>query len=104
MIPKFNLGDFQSEVNEWINSHGGYWPPLSMLGAIIEELGEIARAVNIIEGYKPPKENEVPRLGEEVADAIFAIICIANYYKIDLSKELTKSLIKYSERDSNRFK
>ena len=104
MIPKFNLGDFQSEINDWINSHGGYWPPLSMLGALMEEVGEIARAVNIIEGFKPPKENEKPRLSEEIADTVFAIICIANYYKIDLSQGLRKSLVKYSKRDSDRFK
>jgi NTP pyrophosphatase (non-canonical NTP hydrolase) len=93
---KFNLGDFQSEVNDWINSHGGYWPPLSMLGALMEEVGEIARAINFIEGFKPPKEDEKPRLSEEIADTVFAII--------DLSQELRKSLTKYSKRDSDRFK
>ena len=104
MIPKFNLGDFQAEVNDWITSHGGYWPPLSMLSAIVEEVGEIARAVNILEGYKPPKEDENPKLGEEIADTVFALTCIANYYKVDLSKELLNSMLKYSKRDSNRFK
>jgi NTP pyrophosphatase (non-canonical NTP hydrolase) len=104
MIPKFNLGDFQSEINDWINSHGGYWPPLSMLSALVEEVGEIARAINITEGFKPPKEDENPRLGEEIADTIFAIICIANYYNINVSKELTNSMLKYSKRDANRFK
>jgi NTP pyrophosphatase (non-canonical NTP hydrolase) len=104
MIPKFDLGDFQSEINDWINSHGGYWPPLSMLSSLMEEVGEIARAINITERFKPPKENENPRVGEEIADAIFAIICIANYYNIDLNKELTKSILKYSKRDADRFK
>jgi NTP pyrophosphatase (non-canonical NTP hydrolase) len=104
MIPKFNFRDFQSEVDNWIKSHGGYWPPLSMLSALVEEVGEIARAINIAEGFKPPKENERPKLSEEVADTIFAIICIANYYNIDLSKELANSLLKYSKRDADRFK
>ena len=103
-MSKFNLVDFQSDINDWIKSHGGYWPPLSMLGALMEEVGELARAINIIEGFKPPKENEKARLNEEIADTVFAIICIANYYKIDLSQELRNCLVKYSKRDSDRFK
>ena len=75
-----------------------------MLSALVEEVGEIARAINIKEGFKPPKEDEKSRLSEEIADTVFAIICIANYYKIDLSQELRKSLLKYSKRDSDRFK
>ncbi|MEJ2751259.1 MAG: MazG nucleotide pyrophosphohydrolase domain-containing protein [Chloroflexota bacterium] len=74
------------------------------MGALMEEVGEIARAINIIEGFKPPKEDEKSTLSEEIADTVFAIICIANYYKIDLSQELKNSLIKYSKRDSDRFK
>ena len=104
MDRKLNFGQLQSQIDEWISSHGGYWPPLSMLGALVEEVGEIARAINFIEGYKPKKEGENPILGEEIADAVFALICIANYYKVNLNKELMNSINKYSKRDSRRFK
>jgi NTP pyrophosphatase (non-canonical NTP hydrolase) len=75
-----------------------------MICAIMEELGEIAREINAIEGYKPKKSKfSDSHLGEELADLFFSIICIANYYKIDLGKEFKKVIEKYSRRDSNRF-
>ena len=85
-------------------SHGGYWPPLAMLSAIMEELGEVAREINYYEGYKPKKSNAKQlKLGEELADLLFSLICIANYYKIDLSNKFDRTLDKYLERDSKRF-
>lgn len=105
MNKEISLKDHQIIIDKWILDHGGYWPPLSMLSAILEELGEVAREINHLEGYKPKKSDEVPSsIGEELADVIFAIICIANYYKIDIDKELALTIEKYSKRDSNRFK
>ena len=100
-----SLKEIQQIVNNWIKDHGGYWPPLSMISAIMEELGELAREVNSLEGYKPKKgsEKEKSNLGEELADLLFSLICVANYYKIDLSEEVEKIIDKYSERDSKRF-
>ena len=105
MERKFNLKEIQSHIDNWINNHGGYWSPLSMLGAMMEELGEIAREINRLEGFKPKKnEDEIRDIGEELADLFFALICMANHYNIDLGKELLKVTNKYSERDSHRFK
>ncbi|MFW9987142.1 MAG: MazG nucleotide pyrophosphohydrolase domain-containing protein [Candidatus Odinarchaeota archaeon] len=99
-----SIKELQVTVDNWIHAHGGYWSPLSMICAIMEELGEVAREVNSLEGFKPKKaEEQMSHLGEELADLIFSIICIANNYKIDLGKELKNIIIKYSERDSNRF-
>jgi NTP pyrophosphatase (non-canonical NTP hydrolase) len=99
-----SLIEIQNLVDHWIREHGGYWAPLSMICAIMEELGEVAREVNSLEGYKPKKSNELNSdLGEELADLLFSIICIANHYKVDLEKELSKIIDKYSKRDSNRF-
>jgi len=104
MSEKSSLHEIQRIVDEWINNHGGYWPPLAMLSAVIEEIGELAREINHLEGYKPKKTNEpILNLGEELADLIFALICLANYYKIDLTKEIKKVLEKYENRDSKRF-
>ncbi|MFX1315189.1 MAG: nucleotide pyrophosphohydrolase [Promethearchaeota archaeon] len=100
-----SLKEIQQIVNNWIKEHGGYWTPLSMISAIMEELGELAREINSLEGYKPKKgrEREKSNLGEELADLLFSIICVANYYKIDLNDEFEKIIDKYSERDSRRF-
>lgn len=105
MKKEISLKEIQQTVNKWIKEHGGYWPPLSMLSAIMEELGELAREVNSLEGFKPKKMSEKSKsnLGEELADLLFSIICVANYYKIDLSDDLRKIIDKYSKRDSRRF-
>lgn len=105
MLKENLFKEVQEEVDIWIQNHGGYWPPLSMVCAIMEELGEIAREINAIEGYKPKKsEDSDSNLGEELADLLFSIMCIANYYKIDLGKKFNYIIKKYSRRDSNRFK
>ncbi|MFX1366756.1 MAG: nucleotide pyrophosphohydrolase [Promethearchaeota archaeon] len=104
MSEKSSLQDMQHIIHDWINSHGGYWSPLAMLSAVIEEVGELAKEINHLEGYKPKKGNgKESKVGEELADILYALVCIANYYKIDLTKELKDTITKYSERDSNRF-
>ena len=96
--------DIQNIIHDWITKHGGYWSPLAMLSAVMEEVGELAKEINDLEGYKPKKnKNEKAKIGEELADILYAVVCIANYYKIDLNIELKKVIDKYSERDSKRF-
>ncbi len=104
MVTKNSLIEIQKMVDKWIHEHGGYWPSLSMICAVMEELGEVAQEINSLEGYKPKKSGiKNSKLGEELADLLFSIICIANHYKIDLGEEINKVLDKYSERDSIRF-
>ncbi len=104
MIKGNLLKEVQEIVDNWIHIHGGYWPPLSMICAIMEELGEVAREVNSLEGYKTKKSNNLEsNLGEELADLLFSIVCVANHYKIDLGKQFNKIIDKYSNRDSKRF-
>lgn len=99
-----SLKSIQDKIDEFIRNHGGYWPPLSMLSAVVEEIGELAREINYLEGFKPKKSTEKKiDLGEELADIIFAIICLANYYKIDLNEKINQIIDKYQKRDSNRF-
>ena len=98
------IKEFQEKVNDWILNHGGYWPPLSMLSAIMEELGELAREINHSEGYKLKKNGmEESNLGTELGDLLFSIICVANHYQIDLNAELETVMKKYDKRDSKRF-
>lgn len=105
MAEKKSLKEIQQDINDWILKHGGYWPPLSILSAIMEEFGELAREINYLEGFKPkkPKEKIKKDLGEELADIMFSVICLANYYKIDLNEEIYNVIKKYSKRDANRF-
>ena len=104
MVIDNSFREIQRIVNNWILEHGGYWSPLSMICAIVEELGEVAKEINSLEGHKPKKSGERDiNLGEELADLLFSIVCIANRYEIDLGKEFKKIIKKYTERDSNRF-
>ena len=104
MNKELSLKEFQQQIDEWILNHGGYWPPLSMLGAIIEEVGELAKEINHLEGFKPKKSSDAElNIGEELADVIFATICVANHYKVNMNWELAKVIEKYTKRDSKRF-
>ena len=104
MSDKISLHEIQKKIHDWITKHGGYWPPLAMLSALIEEVGELAKEINHLEGYKPKRnKNEDVQIGEELADVLYALVCIANYYKIDLSDELYNVINKYTKRDSKRF-
>ena len=95
----------QRIIDGWINKfEEGYWPPLSMLAAMIEEVGELSRIINALEGYKKPKKNEsIANIGEELGDILFSLMCIANYYKIDLNTSLINVIKKYNQRDTRRW-
>ena len=101
------LPEMQQRVDELIEKLGGYWPPLAMLASITEEVGELAREINSLEKHKPKKEenkgNEIEKIGEELGDLVFSILCVANHYNIDMSEQFNKIMMKYSERDKNRF-
>ncbi len=101
-----SLQDFQERVDKWISEiGGGYWSPLAMLAALVEEVGEVARIINYIEGEKKRKEGEeIEELSVELGDVIFATICIANYFNINLEDAINKTIAKYEKRDFKRFK
>ena len=103
MVNLLNLKEIQEKVDLWIKNHGGYWSPLSMMGAIMEEIGEVAREINSLEGFKPKKQGKNADLFEELGDLLFSIVCLANYYDVELNDAILKSMEKFSERDSNRF-
>ena len=100
----FTIKEIQDHVNELIQTMNGYWPPLAMLASVTEELGELAREINAMEKIKTKKSSEIEKnIGEELADLLFSIVCISNYYKIDLNSEFKQVLEKYRKRDKNRF-
>jgi NTP pyrophosphatase (non-canonical NTP hydrolase) len=94
----------QDMTDELIQELGGYWPPFAMLASVMEEVGELAREINALEQIKKKKPSEKKNeLGEELADTIYSLICIANHYQIDLGDQFQKIVQKYRERDQNRF-
>lgn len=98
------LGDIQKAVDKWISQfEEGYWPPLSMLAAVVEEVGELAREINDREGYKKKRVADNADLGLELADVLYSIVCIANYYHIDLDEAFKKVIDKYTKRDMQRW-
>ncbi|HFD40781.1 MAG TPA: nucleotide pyrophosphohydrolase [Anaerolineae bacterium] len=100
------FGEFQTEVDRWIQAVGnGYWSPHAILARITEEVGELARLINHLYGPKPKKASEAAQdLGEEMADIIFAIICLANLEGIDLGQSLDGVLDKVWQRDRDRYR
>jgi len=100
------VSDFQFEVDTWIQAvGGGYWSPHANLARIAEEVGELARIINHQYGPKPKKANEAAQeLGEELADIVFAIICLANSEGIDLETSLQLVIDKVWHRDRDRYK
>ncbi len=99
------LKDAQGRVDAWISQfEEGYWPPLTNLARLIEEVGELAREMNHRFGHKPKKpEEEDQELAIELADVLFVLLVIANEQKIDLSDALEQVLEKYRARDSDRW-
>jgi NTP pyrophosphatase (non-canonical NTP hydrolase) len=105
-MPNKTLREFQSEVDAWIQAvGGGYWSPHENLARIAEEVGELSRLVNHLYGPKPKKASEPSQdLGEELADILFASICLANSQGIDLGDSLDLVLEKVWRRDRERYK
>ena len=100
-----NLKDAQAQVDAWISQfEEGYWPPLSNLARLTEEVGELAREMNHRFGHKIKKADEPEQdLAIELADVLFVLIVIANEQGIDLEEALGRVLEKYRVRDSERW-
>jgi len=95
----------QAQVDEWAARYwnGQYWPPLANLARLVEEVGEVARAVNQVHGPKRVKpDEEQAEIGGELADALFTLVCIANSTGVDLQRAFDAALEKYQVRDEGR--
>ena len=99
------LKQAQERVDAWISRfEEGYWPPLTNLARLIEEVGELAREMNHRFGHMIKKPDEPEQdLALELADVMFVLIVIANEQSIDLDEALEQVLEKYRERDSERW-
>ena len=100
-----SIGQAQQAVDAYVSQFKeGYWPPLSNLARLVEEVGELARELNHRFGHKPKKQDEPEQdLALELADIMFVLIAIANEQKIDLEAAFERVLEKYQVRDAARW-
>ncbi len=99
------IAQAQQAVDAYVSQFKeGYWPPLSNLARLIEEVGELARELNHRYGDKPKKPGEPEQdVGMELADILFVLIAIANQQQIDLQASFQAVLDKYQVRDRDRW-
>lgn len=100
-----SLREAQQTVDRWIGQYKeGYFPPLTNLARLTEEVGELAREINHRFGEKPKKAEE-PKgaLALELADILFVVICLANSQGIDLDQAFAAMMRKISARDADRW-
>jgi NTP pyrophosphatase (non-canonical NTP hydrolase) len=95
----------QKEVNGWVKRFKiGYFKPLEILARLAEEVGELARELNHRFGPKKKKASEKDtEIGDEIADVIFTLICLANSLHINLDKSFKKMMDKLNNRDKDRW-
>jgi len=100
------IKDAQSLVDTWINTTGiRYFNELTNTAILMEEVGEVARIMARRYGEQSfKKSDEAVDLGDEMADVLFVLICLANQTGIDLTEALEKNMIKKNIRDADRHK
>lgn len=100
------IEEAQKTVDEWINTVGvRYFNELTNMAQLTEEVGEVARIMARRYGEQSEKESDKDKdLGEEFADVLFVLICLANQTGIDLTKAFEKRMDNKTKRDKDRHK
>lgn len=97
------LKEAQRQVDEWIHTYGvRYFSELTNMACLTEEVGELARVMARKYGDQSFKNGEKEELGEEMADILWVLICLANQTGVDLTEEFQKTMDKKTRRDSLR--
>jgi NTP pyrophosphatase (non-canonical NTP hydrolase) len=98
------IQEAQKVVDNWINDYGvKYFSELTNMAILTEEVGEVARIIARRYGEQSEKESDKHKdLGDELADVLFVLICLANQTGINLEDALKKNLDKKTDRDSER--
>ncbi len=99
------IGGLQKEVDDWAQQfEKPYFSPLSLLAALVEEVGETAKVMNTLYGDKKKKSSEnIKNLEEEIGDLLFSLTCIANSNNMNLDEIMDAKMAKVYGRDNNRF-
>lgn len=96
----------QQRVDEWINTIGvRYFNELTNMAILTEEVGELARIVARRYGEQSEKESDKNKdLGDEMADVLWVLLCLANQTGVNLTEALEKNFEKKTSRDRDRHK
>ena len=99
-----NLKNAQQEVDNWIKEHGvRYFNELTNMAKLTEEVGEVARIIARRYGEQSEKESDKNKdLGEELADVVFVVLCLANQTGVDLQAAFDKKMDLKTKRDHDR--
>jgi NTP pyrophosphatase (non-canonical NTP hydrolase) len=100
------LKELQETVDNWIREYGvRYFDELTNTAMLMEEVGEVARIMARRYGEQSEKESDKNKdLGDELADVLFVLTCLANQTGIDLEDAMHKNLSKKIDRDAKRHK
>ena len=101
-----NIIDAQKQVDEWIKTHGvRYFNELTNMAQLTEEVGEVARIIARRYGEQSEKESDKNKdLGEELADVVFVVLCLANQTGVNLQEAFDKKLDIKTRRDHDRHR
>ena len=98
------IKEAQETVNQWIKTYGvRYFSELTNMACLTEEVGELARVMARKYGDQSFKEGEKANIGEEIADIMWVLICLANQTGTDITEELQKSFEKKTNRDAKSY-
>ena len=99
-----DIKNAQQAVDEWIKAHGvRYFNELTNMAQLTEEVGEVARIIARRYGEQSEKESDRAKdLGEELADVVFVVLCLANQTGIDLEEAFARKLDLKARRDHQR--
>src|ERR1700704_6599854 len=100
------LYDAQTQVDQWIKLHGvRYFNELTNMALLTEEVGEVARIIGRRYGEQSEKDSDKTKdLGEEMADVLWVLICLANQTGVNLAESFQRNLEKKTLRDKDRHK
>ena len=104
-IQNMTIEEAQQAVDKWVKVYGvRYFSELTNMACLTEEVGELARVIARTYGDQSFKEGEKPNLGEEMADVLWVLLCLANQTGVNLTDELQKSFDKKTKRDKGRHR
>ena len=100
------IKEAQRRIDEWINVYGvRYFNELTNMAILAEEVGELARIIARTYGEQSFKESDkLNDLGDEMADILWVLICLANQTGVDLTDAFEKNIRKKTKRDNKRHK
>ena len=101
---KMTIKEAQAAVDEWIKTYGvRYFNELTNMALLTEEVGELARIIARTYGEQSFKESDKNRdLGDEMADILWVLICLANQTGVNLTDAFAKNMEKKTQRDRER--